>query len=1771
MTKRDKLQETHLLQLSVRSGDRRDAMRRGFPRRFGTACLLLGALVCTGIGASAAAQGGVDTAQLLNKAHALEVRGRMDMAKDAWKQVLLIDPNNTDALAGLARAAKSEGNQREAAEYLQKLSAVNPNDPNIGRVETMSSAQANANQLQAAGRLAQSGQSARAMEIQRQVYGNNPPPGEAALGYYETEAGIPQERAKAVAGLRSLVARFPQEPRYEIALGKVLTYNPRTRPEGRRLLEKYPYDASSVQGLRDSLKWDVQNPAAGASIRAYLSTHNDPELANDLAQASQGRHYGRGSSGAASSAQREANAATSARNAEERAAYAALNAHNYKLADDRFSTILSRNAQSCQALTGLGYVRMSQSNFAGAISFLEQAEQDGCKDPAIERSLHDSRFFYTTAVATTALNDNDLFTAQKQFELALQLRPGDSSALLGLGGTMLKAQQPEQAISIFETYVKHSPGDMRAWRGLIMAEYGATKYNEALATERRLPPPVKAALMKDPDYLRTLGSVYVAVGREGDAQRVFQQALNLPFPNGGRGLKIDTQMQYAALLATVGRREQAAGLYQQVLQADPANTNAWVGLIQVEHQLGHDTEAFQLLQSMPPQIFAAAMQEAGFQSSVAAIDEGVNRDDLAQDVLEKLLAKQAADGKKPFVPAEIQLAAIYVRRGNSAQAYKLYQSILATSPDRTDAWVGVLSSLHSTDHDQDALAQIQQIPPATRRNLESDPTYLQVVGSIYSGLGDNQQAGVFFNRVQQYYAGQHLAPPADVQIQQAWLLYNSGADRALYGQLMMLGGRQDLTNQQRLTVQTIWTSWAVRRATQNVAAGDSRRAIAILNATAKSFPGNPTVIKALASGYASAGMPKEAVAIFRTQNLNTASASDYRAAIGAALAASDQRDAELWLRFGLAQYPRDAQLLILAAKFEQSRGDANRAADFYRATLSALPPVDSGSQLASELSRPAPAQPAPLPSANGSQDLATLLAEPDSGRRRMQMEQAAQKPYLPSYNAPMTNVPVPMNGYAPATIDPGFGNSMPQPGFSPGYGTPASGLPPNPPTQPSLRDYTPHSRVAIPSLKNESVPEQAILHLHPSHEMEAKYGPYIPFDPSVGAPRFTNAPTELGDGVLVAASTSGKIVTAKMVQSAFQQAQPQQSSDGTPSVSYIPPSRPNVNTRAPRQSADVRAKAAAIRANQNGAANVPISGQSHPPVEDYSSSQVAAPTLSNAQYSTQISGPSQIPAGQVPQPTSRPATSSYAPQQQSLPALPSGGSVAPSDQQYPQPGSSGANRYIPRKHVAKKVVQPEPAPQPVPAATQPMSYPVPGQPLENTDYPQVGQPYPLGTPPSDYELQQRNLPPLRGYFDPRVEERAPLTPRQQAELALATIDGTYSGWAGASAVGHYRSGRAGVDRLAALEIPVEVSLVAGREVRLSIIPRAVFLTNGQLDTAGGTQGVTPIVGSLDGTAIFNPAQQFASGVGGEVQLVTNTFAVAVGTTPWEFLVSNIIGRGQWRPGNSHVLLFGGRDAVKETQLSYAGLRDPASATLTYSGNVWGGVVATGGGVRFDAGNERSGLYIQGDGAYLTGFHVLDNIKFDGTMGAYFRVGNWADYGTLNVGGLIYGSHFQHNERANTYGLGGYFSPEAYFLAAVPVTFSGHYGSNLHYTINSTIGVQTFAEDNGNYFPLDPALQTNAFTACVNQTGSIVPLINRNCGQQPVNSDTGFNYALDTAVSYRFSDHWFLNGFLSANNTNNYDSVTGGFSFRYMFRPQVASPEYPTGLFPIEGFRPLQVP
>lgn len=405
-------------------------------------------------------------------------------------------------------------------------------------------------------------------------------------------------------------------------------------------------------------------------------------------------------------------------------------------------------------------------------------------------------------------------------------------------------------------------------------------------------------------------------------------------------------------------------------------------------------------------------------------------------------------------------------------------------------------------------------------------------------------------------------------------------------------------------------------------------------------------------------------------------------------------------------------------------------------------------------------------------------------------------------------------------------------------------------------------------------------------------------------------------------------------------------------------------------------------------------------------------------------------------------------------------------------------------------------------------------------------------------------------------------------MQLRGIEASYSAYMGGDGIINYRTGAPGYDHLAALEAPFEASMPMGYNARLTIIAKPVFLDSGQADgtsvitvqesTTAGTalMSIPQPIGTLTNTDTTFPAQQNAAGLGGEVQLAFPHLVLAGGYTPFNFLVSTFTARGQWKPGNGPFTISVSRDPVKDTQLSYAGLRDPAGNTLGTLGQIWGGVIANQANVQFGKGDAESGFYVSAGGQYLSGYHVESNTRIDGGGGAYWRLKTTPEFGNLSVGVNFFAMHYANNEDAFTHGMGGYFSPTAYFLANVPFTWVGHYGTKWHYDALGSLGVQAFQEDLTPLWPLavDKSLETSQ--------GS--PML-------PAKTSVGPNYDVRTHVSYQIGPHWFVGGFASANNSRNYTSISAGFSIHYMFRSQPSTAAGPTGLFPTDGVRPFTVP
>ncbi len=1686
-------------------------------------------------------------AVLIQKAQALEARGRPDMAAQVWQQILLADPNNSEALEGVARSFRLTGNTDASNKAIDRLRRIDPNDPNIRKLENLHSNRAIDERLATAGSLAKAGNPVAAMKIYREYYGDHPPDGDIGLAYYDTLYATPGGRDEAIAGMRAMAARNPADPRFEVELGKMLTYEPRTRSEGIHLLQQHlDVDDASV-ALRQALLWDAANPLSAAELREYLKNNpQDRELAEKLRE---------------NEGKLEQMNSGIARTPAERSAFAALDAHRYKEAAARFQTILQQNPNNPRADVGMGYLRMQQSDFGAALSYFTHATELGYRSKAVSNALTISRFWYTLSQAADAAKANEDDVAMEHYRAALAMRPHSPEALSGLAGLYLKERNYPAAIGTYQTLLRMHSASTDNWRGLFLAEAQSGQSSAAMATMRRFSPTVMSALHRDPVFLQALAGIYQRQGQTALAQATLRQALSQPIPADDAKLKIGLQLQYAGMLVGAREYSQAMGVYQQILNEDPNILPAWMGLTAAYHQMGQDAAAIQLVERMQPTTYDAALSDTDFLSLLASIYQQANQLEIAQSLLERSVRIQTKENQPPTPMLMTQLAGIDMLRGNTQQAYGLYRQVLTAHPDNLDAWEGLIGTLQSTGHTSEALQQIQLIPPAVRARLEQSVQFVQTEASLYSAAGDTALAAAYFNRVRGYYQAAHEPLPAEVEIQNAYLLFNAKNDRALYPALMQLGSRSDLTIAQRKTVQGLWANWAARRATADVARGDTRAATELLDATAQAFPNNPDVLRTVAGGYVNAGHAREALSLFRRIGMQNATAADYQSAIGAALAANDRNQAEAWLRDALSLYPRSAAILGTAARFEQARGDYARAADYWHASLQALPPVTPTDTLAHELVHPE--DNTKVWKATTPRQLATLLNPDDRP-----FQNTIQLPPLPSYGHD------PYEGSAPVTL-PSVGSA--------GQGSTVTQTQPNNPIASALPLNDGWSQSPVSANAGRKVaPALPMMAERPQDATDAADTVVAEPAPesSLTATRKTRRSRAHGSGYQgqMHLPTGGQTVMST------DGAVPQQETDTPAAAPETPPQTLETSPMVSEPQALVDRPAVQdgsssthTNLGMNSENGLRISAQPMGALAARTQAMLADETdgqLTEGMYlpggdGWKQSGESVANAQNPDGSTLAYRTAQYTPSAQDAAAAAYSAKV---NQQQPSKQGQATPARRRRRRRGASAVPAQQQQQPTPAAPE-------QQPPVPTAMPPIEEPQQTYTEPqglTDEQLQERNLPPLRGSWVKVRHAPRVLSPREEAEDQLRAIEGSYSGWLGGAGILDYRSGQPGFDFMTALESPFELSASLGQTGRFTVIGTPVFLDSGQatgntvvpLSTLSGTPvGLQPEpLGTLLATNTTVPNQQNAVGMGAEAQLAFSTFAIAAGTTPYGFPVSNLLGRLYWRPRNGPFSINLARDSVRDSQISWAGMRDPGTITQIFPGNIWGGVVANQGTLQYAHGDLSSGFYVGLGGQYITGHHVLTNHRVDGSLGAYWRVKQYPEYGTLDVGANFFAMSYANNELAYTYGQGGYFSPQTYFLANIPVTWTGHYLTRWHYSILGSLGIQAFNNNTAPLFPLDKALEVGTtVTVGGNAVGNLAI---------PALTSVGPNYDLVGQTAYQISDHWFAGGFLSANNSRNYASVIAGFSVHYMFRSQPSTVTTPTGLFQYDdqhALRPLLVP
>ena len=362
-----------------------------------------------------------------------------------------------------------------------------------------------------------------------------------------------------------------------------------------------------------------------------------------------------------------------------------------------------------------------------------------------------------------------------------------------------------------------------------------------------------------------------------------------------------------------------------------------------------------------------------------------------------------------------------------------------------------------------------------------------------------------------------------------------------------------------------------------------------------------------------------------------------------------------------------------------------------------------------------------------------------------------------------------------------------------------------------------------------------------------------------------------------------------------------------------------------------------------------------------------------------------------------------------------------------------------------------------------------------------------------------------------------------------------------------RSGDSGLDQLTELTTPMEATFSPGGRGQLKLTVTPTLLSAGTLGgTASnqqrfGTNALALSTSSATSLTTLNgpgPGDQNAQGVALDVGYTVGSFSGDVGTTPLGFREQNVLGGVEWAPAlTDHVRLrlTAERRALDDSLLSYAGVVDPRTGTK------WGGVTRNHGRANLEFTAGQAQFYVGGGGQALNGTHVASNTETEFGAGGSFPVWKTPTQ-EVRVGlDLVYFA-YQKNLRYFTLGQGGYFSPQSYAAALIPVSYKEQIDDDLSYEIGGAAGIQSYHENSSNYYPSDPQLQAQLVAQQDNPNTAASGVLT----QYPGQSKAGFSGNAHASLEYRVSPSLHVGGRVGYEHSGNFDDASGVVFARYLF-------------------------
>lgn len=649
--------------------------------------------------------------QLIEQGQYWASRGDDQRAAEAWGRALRSDPDQPEALYGLAMIGLGNKRMAEGQKFLGQLKRMHPDSPLVARLEQEIALRGGdaPRQIDKARELAQAGDSDGAVAQYRSALAGKAPQGPMALEYYQTLGYTEKGWDEARSGLEQLARQSPDDYQVKLALGQLLINREATRAAGIRQLQRLSTrpDVGGVatESLRQALSWlgtpprgaDRRGGAQAASPSKSSPAANAAQIATDTAN-----YWALVQQGAAAS--KAGNTTEASRlltqavklDTRETTADTLLGTVQaqqglWAAAESTFRSVLARRVNDADATRGLINVLSQNGKTDEALRLAERLPPDQQNQLG---SLGQMRARKALEVAKAAGERGDDDAARTALQDALLFDPSDPWLRLTLARLYLKNGAAEEARGLVDGLLVSHPDMPDALYASALIDADTREWRRASASLERIPPASRNAAIT---ALQRRVTVYLLTGNAsalGQQRRMQDAYAQLAQAESAAGNDNELMGAVASSYADLGDAQRAVSVMRQ-LMARSVNRDVnlqlnYAGLLLRTRQ---DVELAGILRQLQTQKMTSGQMQS-FQDirnvyTIRQADILRGRGDLvgAYDVIKPVLAARPDDAA-----ALAALARMYADSGNAAKAQELYARLLRDAPDSIEALLGSASA-----------------------------------------------------------------------------------------------------------------------------------------------------------------------------------------------------------------------------------------------------------------------------------------------------------------------------------------------------------------------------------------------------------------------------------------------------------------------------------------------------------------------------------------------------------------------------------------------------------------------------------------------------------------------------------------------------------------------------------------------------------------------------------------------------------------------------------------------------------------------------------------------------------------------------------------------------------------------------------------------------------------------------------------------------------------------------------------------------------------------